>query len=194
MSKILYRVKYSGKEKIPETGACILTCNHVTFVDWLVIQSASRRPIRFIMHYRFMQIPAAGWLFRLAKVIPIASKKEKPEILKAALAEAEDTLARGELLCIFPEGTLTPDGELSVFRQGVERIATNTNTEVLPMGLSGMWESLFSRNPRPAWKRFPGRFQKSVRLDVGDSIPPQELSAEDLRSKVATILANAEID
>lgn len=192
LSKILYRVRYEGKEKIPETGAAILTCNHITFVDWLIIQSASRRPIRFIMHYRFMNIPFTGWLFRLAGVIPIASKKEKPEILIKALQEAEDTLNRGELLCIFPEGTLSKDGEIGVFRPGVERIVEKTGATVVPMALSGMWESLFSRNPTPLWRRFPGKFLAHVRLHIGNPISPQDLTAEDLRTKVAALLDAAD--
>ncbi len=192
LSKILYRVRYEGKDFIPSEGAAVLACNHVTFVDWLIIQSTSRRPIRFIMHYRFMHIPFSGWLFKLADVIPIAPKKENPEILMKALQEAEDTLNRGELLCIFPEGTLSPDGEIGIFRPGVERIIEKTGAPVIPIALSGMWKSLFSRNPIPLWRRFPGKFLGHVRLHVGNRIPAESVSTEDLRAEVERMLAEAD--
>lgn len=189
LSKIIYKVTYKKKNRLPETGAAVLVCNHISYVDWLIIQSASRRPIRFVMHYRFLQIPMTGWLFSIAGVIPIASQKDNPEVLQAAMDEIEQVLARGELLCIFPEGTLTKDGEIGEFRRGIERIVEKSPAPVVPMALSGMWESLFARNPQSKRRRIRRRLRAAVELAFGSALEPgrELISAEDLRIKVSQL-------
>ena len=143
--KLVYRVKVSGHENIPKEGACILTCNHVSFADWLVVYGAVKRPVRFVMYYKFMNIPFIKYLFKDAKIIPIAGFKEDPEILAKAMDDIETGLRAGDILCIFPEGGITFSGEVEAFRPGIERMLEKAPVPVIPMTLKGLWGSYLSR-------------------------------------------------
>jgi 1-acyl-sn-glycerol-3-phosphate acyltransferase len=166
-------------------------CNHITFVDWLILSAATQRPIRFVMHYEFMKLPLTGRVFRDAKVIPIAGAKEDAEVLEAAFERIAEALADGELVCIFPEGRLTRDGELSPFRPGIERIIQRSPVPVVPMALHGLWGSWFSRYGKgPLRGRF-GRLWQPVSLTVGAPLAPTEVSAAGLQRTVTDMLAAA---
>jgi 1-acyl-sn-glycerol-3-phosphate acyltransferase len=145
IASVMYRMRTVGRENIPAEGPVLLVCNHVTFVDWLIIASACKRPPRFVMYHRFLKLPFVGWLFRDAKVIPIAPAHENGETLEAAFDRIAEELEAGEVVCIFPEGKVTKDGAMNVFRTGVERIVRRTPVPVVPMALKGMWGSFFSR-------------------------------------------------
>ncbi len=106
--RVLYRVRVQGIENIPAEGAAVLVCNHVSYVDALIISASSPRPMRFLMYYKIFNIPVMRWIFTTGKAIPIAGSREDPAILHAAFAEVEQALRDGELVCIFPEGALHP--------------------------------------------------------------------------------------
>ena len=116
---LLYRIRPSGLDNIPEKGPAVLVCNHVSFVDALIIGGSIRRPVRFVMHYKIFQIPLIKFLFRTARAIPIASAKEDAALLDAAFEQIDAELEVGNLICIFPEGGITHDGEIQRFRPGV---------------------------------------------------------------------------
>jgi 1-acyl-sn-glycerol-3-phosphate acyltransferase len=184
LANITYRLKTTGLENIPNEGPVVLACNHVSFVDWLIISSACRRPARFVMHHSFMKIPLMGWLFRSARVIPIASVKESPKTLKASFDSIAEALDNGEVVCIFPEGRITHTGELNEFRSGIARIVERNPAPVVPMALSGLYGSLFSRE-KSKGLRNPFRWLWShVRLTVGPAIPPDTLDVAELKKKV----------
>ncbi len=111
-SRLVYRFRVHGDDHIPEEGAAVMACNHVSFVDAVLLMAASPRPIRFVMDHRIFKMPVLGALFKLAKAIPIAPQKEDPKLYAAAFAEVDRVLAEGELVGIFPEGAITRDGEL----------------------------------------------------------------------------------
>jgi 1-acyl-sn-glycerol-3-phosphate acyltransferase len=185
LAHVLYRLKIDGKDRIPASGAAVLVCNHVTFIDWLVISAASQRPMRFVMHHGFLELPLTGRFFRDVKVIPIAGAKENKAIYDAAFTRIAAELAEGELLCIFPEGKLTADGEIAPFRTGIERILAESPVPVIPMHLGGLWQSFFSRHkPKKLFRRVWSR----VRLDVGDTLPPTVTAAE-LEARVRALAA-----
>ena len=178
---MMYRVKTEGLEHIPKEGPVVLTCNHVTFVDWLVIAGSCPRPTVFIMYYKFFHIPVIQTLMKQAKVIPICSAKEDPEVLKQAFASIQKALEDGEVVCIFPEGQLTPDGNRTPFREGVCRIIEKTPVPVIPMSLSGMWGSIFSKQKGSKWIRPIHQFWRKVHLHVHPPIPPQDLELDKLK-------------
>lgn len=149
----IYRVEKSGLENIPDEGPAVLVCNHVSFVDAVVIMAACRRPIRFVMDHRIFKTPVLNFIFRTGGAIPIASAKEDPELLERAYAEIERALAAGDLVCIFPEGRITDTGELNSFRGGISRIIDKSPVPVVPMALRGLWGSFFSRKGGPAMTR-----------------------------------------
>ncbi|MDT8283242.1 MAG: MFS transporter, partial [Gammaproteobacteria bacterium] len=140
----IYRVKTAGLEKIPQQGAAVLVCNHVSFVDALIIAGCVRRPVRFVMHYRMYQLPILHFIFKTAKTIPIAGKHEDELLLNTAFDEIDQALLDGDLVCIFPEGKLTVNGEMNNFREGVEKIIARRVVPVIPMALHGLWGSAFS--------------------------------------------------
>ncbi|MGH8699138.1 MAG: 1-acyl-sn-glycerol-3-phosphate acyltransferase, partial [Burkholderiales bacterium] len=141
----VYRLEKSGLDHIPERGAALLVCNHVSFVDAIVIMAACRRPIRFVMDHRIFKTPVLSFVFRTGGAIPIAARKENPEMMERAFAEVAAALRAGQLVGIFPEGRLTDSGEIQPFRPGIQRIIDETPVPVVPMALRGLWGSSFSR-------------------------------------------------
>lgn len=188
LGRMIYRLKITGREHIPHEGAAILVCNHVTFVDWLVMSATIHRPIRFVMHYSFMKNPLMAFFFRGAKVIPIAGAKEDPVLLEQAWEKISQVLAEGELLCIFPEGQITRDGKLTPFRAGVEKALARNPVPVIPMAIKGMWGSFFSRKNGAAGTGLPKRFWSKVELVVSEPWRPEDVTAEKLQIKVQELL------
>ena len=187
IANVLYRMKVEGRTYLPAEGAAVLVANHVSFVDWLLISSISKRPVRFVMYHTFMKLPLVGVFFRDAKVIPIAPAKENQETLDRAFDRIAEELDAGEIVCIFPEGGLTPDGKLQSFRPGVERILERTPVPVIPIAIEGMWGSFFSRRDGQAFKKPFRRFWSRVKLTVGASIAPESLTVGALEANVAKL-------
>ncbi|MET0542862.1 MAG: MFS transporter [Variovorax sp.] len=201
LSNFVYRFKVRGEQNIPADGAAILICNHVSFVDAVLLMAASPRPIRFIMDHQIFRVPVLGWLFKLAKAIPIAPQKEDPAAYEQAFAQAVQVLREGDLLAIFPEGALTRDGELQPFRGGVMKIVDSARSEgiaapVIPMALSNLWGSYFSRIEKRGdrniamVKPFRRGFFSSVGLHVGGAVPAAEVQPDALQQRVRMLLAS----
>jgi 1-acyl-sn-glycerol-3-phosphate acyltransferase len=187
LAHVLYRLRMRGDERIPLEGAAVLVANHVSFIDWLLIASTSARPVRFVMDHSFMQVPVLRWLFRDAKVIPIAPAREDPEVLAHAFERISAELSLGELVCIFPEGRITSDGEMAPFRPGIERVVANNPVPVVPVAIVGMWGSFFSRKGGPAMSRPFRRIRSRVGIVVGEPVPPEQVTAHGLAERVAAL-------
>ncbi|MGF6636581.1 MFS transporter [Paraburkholderia sp. MM6662-R1] len=186
-----YRIRLVHAERIPEQGAAVLVCNHVSFVDAIVIMAESPRPIRFVMDHRIFRSPFVGWLFRHAKAIPIASAHQDAALLARAYDLCAQALADGELVCIFPEGKLTRTGELNPFRHGVAEIVRRTPAPVIPMALRGLWGSVFSRAVDATWPRPISKGVMSrLSLAVGEPIDPALATPETLQ-RIVTELRGA---
>ncbi len=183
-----YRLRTRGLEHIPDTGPVILVANHVSYVDALVLSAVCRRPIQFIMDYAIFRTPGLSWVFRQMKAIPIASARTHPELVEAAFARAREALAAGEVVGIFPEGRITDSGELYPFRPGIERLVRETGAPVVPIGLSGLWGSFFSRAAGGrAFRRFRG-FWNRISVAVGAPVPATEVTAAGLQARVAELV------
>ena len=186
----IYRLRKSGLEHIPEQGPALLTCNHVSFVDAIVILAASPRPIRFVMDHRIFRVPILSFVFRTGKAIPIAPFKEDPAMLEAAYSEVARALENGELVAIFPEGQITATGELGPFKKGIQRIVEANPVPVIPMALSGLWGSMFSRKDGPAFFKAPRKLFSMIELNVGAALPPYAATADAVRDQVAALRGN----
>jgi 1-acyl-sn-glycerol-3-phosphate acyltransferase len=187
----VYRVRQEGLENIPDEGACIVVCNHVSYVDAVVIAACVRRPIRFIMDHRIFQIPLLSFIFRAMRAIPIASARDDPGLKQRALAEAAAALAAGEVVGIFPEGRLTRTGELNVFRPGVEQIIAATPVPVVPMALRGLWGSYFSRSHRRgAMRRVRGIFSR-IALVAAPPVAAKDATTDVLFGQVRALRGDA---
>jgi 1-acyl-sn-glycerol-3-phosphate acyltransferase len=189
LAHVLYRLRVVGSDNIPRQGPAVLVCNHVTFVDWLVLAVCTQRPVRFVMHHSFMRrIPFACRFFRDAKVIPIAGAKEDLKVLEAAFDRISEELRAGEIVCLFPEGQLTRDGQLGPFKRGIERIVATDPVPVIPMRLDGLWKSMFSRH---APRRPFGRLWHRVRLWIGEPLASDRVSAAVLEERVKALGSGA---
>lgn len=187
LANCMYRLRTVGRENIPMEGPVLLACNHVSFVDWMIISSACKRPARFVMYHGFLKLPLLGWLFRDAKVIPIASAREDEHVVEAAFDRIAEELEAGEVVCIFPEGALSKDGRLSRFRPGVEKVVQRTPVPVVPMALIGMWGSFFSRKDGAPMRRPFRRVWSRIQLVIGTPIPPEQVTADGLAERVAAL-------
>ncbi len=181
----VHRVKGINVDKIPEEGAAVLVCNHVSYMDAIVIMAYSPRPIRFVMDHGIFKIPFLSWVFRTAKAIPIASAKDNPWLMEKSFVDIAQALHEGDLVCIFPEGKLTRDGEINEFKGGVMKIVERTPVPVIPMALRGLWGSLLSRDEgNPFHRSFRrGPFSR-LELVVGEPQDPEKISPESLQQQV----------
>ena len=188
----VYRLEKRGLENIPDSGPAVLICNHVSFVDAVVLMAAIRRPIRFIMDHRINDAPLGRIVFRAVRTIPIATAKDDPAVKESAFAHAAEALRNGELIGLFPEGKITRDGELNVFRYGVQRIVGETPVPVIPLALCGLWGSFFSRRFGPAM-RVPSciRLLRRIALVAGKAVPPEQADPDYLRTVVAGLQGGA---
>jgi len=188
MVKAVYRLRSEGVEHIPLAGPAVLVANHVSFADAVILMGASPRPVRFVMDYRIFRMPLLGFIFRHCGAIPIASAKDDPVLMEKAFADVSAALANGELIGIFPEGNITRDGELQPFRPGIARILAANPVPVVPMALSGLWGSYFSRIDGEAMKTpFRRGLFSRIALRVGPPLAPEAVTLPGLHERVLTL-------
>jgi 1-acyl-sn-glycerol-3-phosphate acyltransferase len=185
---VVYRIRRTGVENIPARGGAVIVSNHVSFVDALVLMAMSPRPVRFVMDLGIFRVPVLSWLFRQVKAIPITSAKDDPRIVEAAFTQVSQALRDGELVCIFPEGRLSADGEIASFRPGISRILAQNPVPVIPVALQGLWGSFFSRRDAPAMTRpFRRGMFSRIGIHAGPAIAPAVAAPEHLRARVAEL-------
>ena len=183
----LYRVRPTGLENIPDRGPAVLVCNHISFVDALLVGGSIRRPVRFVMYFRIFQIPLLRFIFKSAKAIPIASAKEDETLLAYAFEKIDEELRDGHIVCIFPEGGITKDGEIQSFRPGIEKIVERRPVPVIPIALGGIWGSWFSRQSGGGIRKIPGRLWSKVDVRIGEAVPAKDVTAPRLELLVRTL-------
>jgi 1-acyl-sn-glycerol-3-phosphate acyltransferase len=195
--RTLYRLRTSGIDQVPEEGAALIVCNHVSYMDALVLSAAIPRPVRFVMYWKIFEIPVMRWIFRTAKAIPIAGARENPELMQRAFDAVDAALADGELVCIFPEGALTKDGAIAPFKSGVEKVLERRTVPVVPMALRNMWGSMWSRrgasaeSGRLARMRVPRRLRAHVEVVAAAPVDGANASAESLEAIVRGLRGDA---
>lgn len=182
---ILYRVDSKGEENIPEEGPALIAPNHVSFIDWMFVMASSPRPIRFVIFAPIYHFWALNWLFKAAKAIPIDSQKANPECYHAAMKEIHSSLQAGELVGIFPEGKLSSDGNVDIFRRGIEVITRKTPAPVIPVSLDGLWGSMFSRRYK---MRLPRLRWSLVKVRIGKPVSADKVNADDIKTKVEALM------
>ena len=184
----VYRLRVRELAEIPEDGPAVIVCNHVSFVDALVIMAACKRPIRFVMDHQIFRWPVLNFVFRTSKAIPIASAKEDPAMMEKAFEEVGKALDAGDLVGIFPEGKITADGKINPFRPGISRILARNPVPVVPMALRGLWGSFFSRKDGAAMTRPVRRgVYSKIELVMGTAVPAAEAKPERLQAEVAAM-------
>lgn len=181
----VYRVDKKGLEQIPDEGPALLVCNHVSFVDALLLAGCVRRPIRFVMYYRIFELPLLSFVFRTVNAIPIAGASEDPEMMEQAFERISEALRDGEIVCVFPEGKLTADGEMNEFKPGIMRVLERDPVPVVPLALRGLWGSFFSRAYGSAMSRLlPRGVLSRVEVVAGEAVPAADATLESLQAQV----------
>lgn len=184
--RLSFRVRAVGPHALPTEGPAIVVANHVSYADSLILAALCPQPMRFAYWHGFDRVLFVGVLFRFMGGVPIASRSESAAVHDAAIDELARSLAAGEVIGIFPEGTLTRDGEIGAFKSGLERVLARHPAPVVPVGLRGLWGSVLSRAPRAPFRlRLPAR--RAVELEVGRTVVAREASAPLLRQRVAAL-------
>ena len=183
---VFYRVRATGLENIPHKGPAVVVCNHVSFMDPILLSGCIRRPMRFVMYFKIFDIPLLRFFFRNMKAIPIAGAREDEELMNEAFDKVDEELAAGNIVCIFPEGGITRDGEIQRFRPGIEKIIARRAVPVVPVSLGRLWGSWFSRRKDGALRKIPGRLFARVPIMVGEPVPARDVTAAGLELLVRT--------
>ena len=189
LTRTIYRIRIQGRDNIPEKGGALFVCNHVSFVDALLLLASTDRQVRFMM---FKDIYEQRWMkpfARILGVIPISSEQRPREMIQA-LQTASDAIRAGDVVCIFAEGQITRIGQMLPFRRGFERIMKDVEAPIIPVGLDGVWGSIFSfQKGRFLWK-LPRRLPYPVTINYGRPLPHTATPFE-VRSEVQKLLVEA---
>ncbi|WP_172561547.1 MFS transporter [Vibrio furnissii] len=185
LTHTLYRVRHKNLSKLPEHGGALIVCNHVSYMDALLLSGACPRLIRFVMEEDYANLPVLRRFLKRAGVIPISANSRTS--IRRAFAEVEQALQDGHLVCIFPEGRLTADGNMNEFMRGIDIILRRSPVPVIPMAIKGLWGSFFSRYHGRACKGLPRRFWSHVEIEAGDAVMAGEATTELMHEKVAAL-------
>lgn len=193
--RTFYRTTYQGLQNIPKEGPCILICNHVSFIDPLIIMAGMRRPIRFVMDATIFRQPIIQFFFRSMRCIPITSAKDNAAIKEQAFKSVSQALSKGHVIGIFPEGELSRNGTMQSFKPGIERILEKNPVPIIPMGLQGLWGSFFSRKYGKAMFHIPRNFiWGKITLLVGPAILPEKTNRFHLEKVVQDLVGPVDGD
>lgn len=171
LTHTIYRVRVAGIENLPTTGPALLVSNHVSYLDALMIMAASKRPIRFLIWAPFMSIPGLRVILRSMNVIPIQGTAG-PRAIIQALRTASDSLAQGDLVCIFAEGGITRTGFLLPFQRGFEQIVKKSPAPIIPICVDHVWGSIFSFQGKKFFWKVPQRVPYVIHINYGKALPP----------------------
>ncbi|MBI3406239.1 MAG: AMP-binding protein, partial [Acidobacteria bacterium] len=189
LTHTLYRIRIEGRDHIPEKSGGLFVCNHLSFVDALLLGAATDRPIRFLMFKNIYEHPLVYPLARLMRAIPVSAKQRPREMIKS-LRDASEAIQNGEMVCIFAEGQITRVGQLLPFRRGLERIMKGVDAPIVPVALDGVWGSIFSfERGRFLWK-FPRKIPYPVTVAFGPRMPATATAFE-VRSVVQQLQSDA---
>lgn len=190
---LLYRLRFRGRRHIPAYGPALVVCNHVSFVDALVVAGGSPRPLRFLMDRPIYESPGLHWLFKLVGAIPVDSERRDPGGLRRALDQVSQALRQGEVVMLFPEGRLTPNGEVQAFRRGLDLILSRDPVPVVPAALAGLWGSWTSHHGgRRALTKWPRRFRARVALYFGEPLAAERAARPRVEARVRALKAEAD--
>ncbi|CAK4068652.1 MFS transporter [Vibrio sp. 16] len=181
----MYRVNHKNLHHLPEKGGALIVCNHVSYMDALLLSAVCPRLIRFVMEEEYASLPPLRRFLKRAGVIPISATNRTS--IRRAFNEVEQALSEGHIVCIFPEGRLTSDGEMNEFMRGMDLILRRSPVPVIPMALKGLWGSYFSRSKGRAFKGLPTRFWSRIEIEAGTPVQPADATTSVMHDRVAKL-------
>ncbi|MGD2120017.1 MAG: acyl-[ACP]--phospholipid O-acyltransferase [Chromatiales bacterium] len=161
-----YRVEIIGFENLPAQGGVLMLGNHISWLDWAMIQIACPRPVRFVMHRDIYNRWYLKWFLDLFGVIPISGGQSRE-----TLATINELLRAGEVVCLFPEGSISRNGQLGEFKKGYEKAVQDVEAVILPFYLRGLWGSRFSRSSEKLQQSRNKRLRQTVIVAFGQTLP-----------------------
>ena len=182
LCNVIYKIEVIGEDKIPKEGRLVIAANHTSFVDWGVVMSLSPRPIRWVIDHRYYKIPGLKQFFMQGHLIPIATRKEDPGLLDNAYVKLNESLNDERCVGFFPEGWVTRDGEPRRFQPGIKKVVEQTNAQVVPIVIKGLWGSFYSFSDGGAFKgiRWNLLKRRHIQVVVLDAIKPEDFCYKDL--------------
>ncbi|HHF0488462.1 TPA: MFS transporter [Vibrio antiquarius] len=182
LTHTIYRVKHKNLHNLPGQGGALIVCNHVSYMDALLLSAVCPRLIRFVMEEDYANLPPLRRFLRRTGVIPISASNRNS--IRRAFNDVESALSEGHIVCIFPEGKLTSDGEMNEFMRGIDIILRRSPVPVIPVALKGLWGSYFSRAKGRACCGLPTRFWSKLEIEAGQPVPPNEATAKTMFDRV----------
>jgi acyl-[acyl-carrier-protein]-phospholipid O-acyltransferase/long-chain-fatty-acid--[acyl-carrier-protein] ligase len=187
----IYWVRVMNRQNVPARGAALLVCNHVSYVDWLLLLASQRRFIRFVVWAGFTKRWGLRHILRWAGCIPIDGTAG-PRAVVRSLRAASDALARGELVCIFAEGRFTQTGVMLPFRRGFEQVLKHCKAPVIPVCLDQIWGSIFSYYGGRIFTKMPQELPYHVTVNFGEPMTG-DVKAADVRQAIQKLSADCAI-
>lgn len=185
LTHTIYRVNHKNLHYLPQEGPAIVVCNHVSYMDALLLSAVYPRLVRFMMQKEYADLPFINGFFKRVDVISISATDRSS--IKNAFVEVDKTISNGGVVCIFPEGELTNDGEVREFMRGIDIILKRSSVPVIPVALKGLWGSYFSRFKGRACKGIPQRFWSKLEVEVGKPIEAKMANSALIREKIITL-------
>ncbi|MCP5417647.1 MAG: acyl-[ACP]--phospholipid O-acyltransferase [Chromatiaceae bacterium] len=180
-----HRIEVLGFDNLPGQGGALLLGNHISWLDWAMVQIACPRPVRFVMHREIYQRWYLKWFLDLFGVIPIAGGQSKQ-----ALSQINQLLRAGEVVCLFPEGAISRNGQLGEFKRGYERTVEGVDGVIVPFYLRGLWGSRFSRSSDRLQELRNSGLRGEVIVAFGQPLP-LTTPADELKRKVFDLSIDA---
>ena len=192
VASLFYPLRVRGWENLPRRGGVLLVSNHVSFVDWLLLTAAAKRPVRFLISKEFYDSPWLKPFVCVARVIPIPSGF-RPHEIALALQRCGDAIRAGDVVCVFAEGGITRAGTLQPFQRGFEKIMRGVDAPIVPVALDGVWGSIFSfAGGKFFWKR-PRQLRRPVTVSFGRPLPPTA-TADEVRAAVGGLIQRGSVE
>ncbi|MDQ7247337.1 acyl-[ACP]--phospholipid O-acyltransferase [Dongia sedimenti] len=182
----IYRIKIVNPDNVPLNGPALLVCNHLSFVDGLLVGASIQRFVRFMVYAPFFKLPLLGWLFKKMRAIPTGGGREAI----AAVRRAREELQAGHCVCIFAEGAISRTGNMLPFKRGFEKIVQDLDVPVIPVHLDQVWGSIFSFKDGKFFWKWPKRFFYPVTITFGAPLPATTRAGE-LRTRLLELGAEA---
>lgn len=191
LSKLVYRLKVHGRDNLPDRGGALLVANHVTWVDGILLTICSSRPVRFLAYTDHISGFTIGLIAKLMRMIPIRNT-DGPKALMRSLHTARDAISEGELVCIFPEGQLTQDGEIQEFHRGMMKVIEGTGAPLVPIYLDELWGSIFSFEGGKFFWKLPRKWPYPASIHIGEPQLPAPETVEEVRTLILALGGKAQ--
>ena len=186
--RTIYRIKVTGKGNIPESGPALLVCNHISYVDGLILGLSIKRPVGFMLDKSFYDMKLLNWFFRLTNAIPVSGQNRREVI--GSIEKSRERLIQGNLVCIFAEGGISRTGNLLSFKRGFKKIVGGSDIPIIPVHLDRLWGSIFSFSGGRFFTKLPRKIPYPVTISIGTKMPPTSEIFE-IRQAVLELGSNA---